>query len=93
MKRLLECFLATAFIFMLGNSVVGIPLYVANVFGFRVWNYLGDFQESLNGSGILFITIGIATVAWAIYDGQFIDRRDLVKKSHWINRGKEDKVD
>lgn len=81
--RLLNCFLSVIFIFFLGNGLISIVLLVLH-YTFRLADPWAAYTSALfNPFALLAIVVGRASIALAIYDGQFIGS---VKPSHWSNR-------
>lgn len=86
MKKLGSLFLKVLFIYLLGVSVVLIPLFVMDfTLGTNMTNYLLSKNALFdNEIGMrLFDFIGISSIVLAIWDGQFFDD---VKLTHWSRK-------
>jgi len=81
-------FIKVIFVFILGVVVVSIPLFVID---FTVNSQMADYllsNEALfdNKMGLrLLDLVGTASVALAIWDGQFVDD---VKPTHWSRQNR-----
>ncbi len=91
MDRLCRCIFSVSFIFFLGNSLILWIFYPLKwIFGVKfIDEYNATFKSIAHSpSLIVIICVGLISIALAIYDGQFINNGEYVKKEHWVNRNK-----